>query len=75
MKTTIRKIKGTYHNGKLKLEKPLKSSKPIEVTLTYEEEVGELNVNVFSFFETQEVLKDCKNSFAKTVIEERRSAI
>lgn len=66
-------ITGTYHNGKLKLDKPLKTKKPVRVTLTFEEaDSNELKLSDFSFLETQELLKDCDSSFSDDLIEERR---
>jgi len=66
-------ITGTYHNGKLKLDKPLKTKKPIRVTLTFEDDDStELKLSDFSFLETQELLKDCDSSFSDDLIEERR---
>jgi len=69
-------ITGTYYNGKLKLDKPLKTKRPIRVKLTVMEEdhVG-IKTSDFSFVETQQLLKDCDSSFSEEVIEERRQAI
>ncbi len=74
-------ITGTYYNGQLKLERPLKTKKPLRVTVTFEEESFEeesktnLTLSDFSFLETQELLKDYKGSFSDEVIEERRKAL
>ena len=67
---------GTYYNGKLKLEKPLKTKKPLKVKVIYEEgSKTSLQVSDFSFLETQELLKDYKGSFSDEVIKERREAL
>jgi hypothetical protein len=67
-------ITGTYYKGQLKLDRPLKTKKPVKVTITFEEESKTtLQVSDFSFLETQELLKDTKGSFADEVIEERRN--
>jgi len=71
----MKTITGTYHNGKLKLDKPLKTKKPVRVTLTIEEEANELKLSDFSFLEAQELLKDCNTSFSDDLIEERRKEI
>jgi hypothetical protein len=69
-------ITGTYYNGHLKLERPLKTKKPIKVKVTFEEEAkARLAISDFSFLETQDLLKDYKGSFSDEVIEERRKAL
>lgn len=69
-------ISGTYYNGQLKLEKPIKTKKPVKVTVTFEEESKiYLVLSDFSFLESQELLKDYKGSFSDEVIEERRKAL
>jgi hypothetical protein len=72
----MRTLTGTYYNGKLKLDRPLLTKKPIKVTLTFEDEKkSALSLSDFSFAETQELLKNCKTSFSDDVIEERRNAL
>ena len=69
----MRTITGTYYNGKLRLDKPLKTKKPVRVTVTFEEDdSNQLKLSDFSFLETQELLKDCNSSFSDDLIEERR---
>jgi hypothetical protein len=69
-------ITGTYHNGQIKLEKSLKTKKPMKVTVTFEEESKKrLTLSDFSFLETQDLLKDYKGSFSDEVVEERRKAL
>lgn len=69
-------LTGTYYKGRLKLDKPVKFTKPIKVTVTFEKEKKtRLKLSDFSFLETQELLKNCKTSFAEEVIEERRNAV
>jgi hypothetical protein len=69
-------LTGTYYKGKLKLDKPFVTNKPVKVTIYYnEDEVSSLSLSDFSFVETQELLKECKTSFADEVIEERRKAV
>ena len=58
------------------MDKPVKFSKPVKVTVAYEEEGKKgLKLSDFSFLETQKLLEGCKTSFADEVIEERRKAI
>ncbi|WPP52999.1 hypothetical protein [Catalinimonas niigatensis] len=72
----MKTITGTYHNGKLTLDSPLNTKKPVRITLTVEDEdVQSLSLSDFSFAETQELLKDCKSSFSDEVIEERRKQV
>lgn len=67
-------ITGTYFNGHLKLERALKTKKPLKVTLSFEEESKKLlSISDFSFLETQDLLKDYNGSFSDEVIEERRN--
>lgn len=70
-------LTGTYYNGQLKLDRPIKINKPIKVTITFNEEENKpgLKLSDFSFLETQELLKNCESSFADEVIEERRKAV
>lgn len=72
----MKTVTGTYYKGRLKLDKPLRFTKPIKVTVTFENEKPKrLKISDFSFFESQELLKNCKTSFSDEVIEERRDAI
>ena len=69
-------ITGTYYNGHLKLERPIKTKKPLKVTVTFEDESKiRLALSDFSFLESQELLKDYKGSFSDEVTEERRKAL
>ena len=69
-------LTGIYYKGQLKLDKPLRTKKPLKVTVHFEEEEKiVLSLSDFSFSETQELLKDCKASFSDEVIEERRKAV
>ncbi len=68
------RVSGTYYNGQLRLDKPVKTKKPINVVVTFEEldTKKRLKLSDFSFLETQELLKDYKGSFSNEVVEERR---
>ncbi len=71
----MKTISGTYFNGELKLDKPLKTKKPVRVKLVFEEDLPEkdvLKISDFSFMEMQEMLKDCKSSLSEELVNERR---
>ena len=72
----MKTVKGTYYNGKLTLDEPLETDRPIKVTVIVEEEnQSEFKLSDFSFEESQEMLKDVKTSFSEEVVEERRKAL
>lgn len=74
----MKTISGTYHNGKLNLDKPLKTKKPIRVKVIIEENIEPeegLNISDFSFLEMQQLLQNCKTSLADEIIKERRQEI
>lgn len=71
----MKTISGTYFNGELKLDKPLKTKKPVRVKLVFEQDLPEkdvLKISDFSFMEMQEMLKDCKSSLSEELVNERR---
>lgn len=73
-------ISGTYHNGILHLDKNFTSKNPVKIVVTFVDEVeveqkNELTLSDFTFFETQELLKEYKGSFSDEVISERRSEL
>ena len=69
-------LTGIYYKGRLKLDKPLRTNRPLKVTINFEEEEKiVLNLSDFTFSKMQELLKDCKSSFSDEVIEERRKAV
>lgn len=73
-------IKGVYENGKIALEKKVKTTKPVSVIVTFLEDLErpgsrKLDVNKFSFNKCKDLLKEYKGSLSDAVIEERRSAL
>ncbi len=73
-------IKGIYDKGKVILQETVKTKKPVEVVITFLEEVQaptseKLDLNKFSFKRARELLKDYDGSLSEAIIEERRSAI
>ena len=72
----MKTFSGTYYNGELKLDKPLKTKKPVRVILTIEDEnLPGLNLADFSFEESRELLKDLSTSFSDEVVKERRKEV
>jgi len=73
-------IKGIYDKGKVILQETVKTKKPVEVVITFLEELQaptseKLDLNKFSFERARELLKDYDGSLSEAIIEERRSAI
>lgn len=73
-------VKGIYQNGYVKFEKDLTFIKPVEVIITFLEEIEPksdkgLNLSDFSFSKSKKLLKDFKGSFSDAVIEERRKEV
>lgn len=66
-------VNGIYEQGKLQLQEDVPFTKPVKVIVTFLEEVQpkKLDLNQFSFAESQALLKDVKGSFSDAVIEER----
>jgi hypothetical protein len=70
----MKTISGTYHNGKLSLDKPVKTQKPVRVKVVFEEIIEteeSLKVSDFSFLEMQQLLQSCHSSLADELIKER----
>ena len=69
-------LTGTYYDGRLELDEPVATDKPIKVIVTFLEEDTEPKSSKddldlysrFSFKQTRELLKDHKGSFTDTVI-------
>lgn len=71
----MKSISGTYFNGELKLDQPLKTQKPLRVKLVLEDDIEKVNIlkiSDFSFLEMQQMLKSCKSSLSEELINERR---
>lgn len=67
-------LNGTYHKGKLTLDKTIDSDKPLKVIVTFLEEEAEAKQkkSKFSFEKSRKLLADYKGSFSEAVIEERK---
>ncbi len=73
-------IVGTYDNGFLKLEKDYSTKKPVKVIVTFLEDIqikseNGLCLKDFSFAKSKKNLQNSKESFANSVIEERRAEL
>lgn len=70
-------MKGTYYNGRLKPDKPVKHQKPVRVPMIFEEEEPKkkLRLEVFSFKKSQKELTSYKGSLSDEVIAERREEL
>ncbi len=73
-------IKGTYENGKIFLQEKVKTTKPVNIIVTFLEDVEtpiskKLDLKRFSFSKSRELLKDYKGSLSDAVIEERRNGL
>lgn len=73
-------VQGVYKNGKILLKEKIKTDKPINVIVTFMEDVelpvpGKPDLKKFSFNRSKELLKNYKGSLSNAVIEERRSAV
>ena len=73
-------VKGTYKDGKVIIREEIKTEKPVNVIVTFLEEVKtpgvrKLDINKFSFKKARKLLESYKGSLSDTIIEERRSAV
>ena len=71
-------IKGTYDNGKIKLQEKVAATKPVPIIVTFledvkNEHVARFDVKKFAFVKARKILKDYKGSLSDAVIEERRN--
>ncbi|MEN8119431.1 MAG: hypothetical protein ABFS35_03755 [Bacteroidota bacterium] len=82
-------LRGTYKNGYIKLDRPIKTDKSLKVIITFIDEEILLNnlpdeekqkkeiidLNKFSFLQSIEASKNFKGSFSDSLIEERRQEL
>jgi len=73
-------ISGTYENGKLILNEKIKNSKPINVIVTFLDDVqiiqdDNISIKEFSFLESQNILKELKGSISDEVLTDRKLEI
>ncbi len=73
-------VKGTYKDGKVIIREEIKTEKPVNVIVTFLEEVEtpavrRLEINKFSFKKARKLLESYKGSLSDAIIEERRSAV
>lgn len=73
-------VKGTYKDGKVFVKEDIKTDKPVNVIVTFLEEVKappmkKLDMSRFSFQRAKELLANYNGSLSDAVIEERRKAV
>jgi len=73
-------VKGTYKDGKVLLKEKIKTKEPVDVIVTFLEEVkspvaGKIDMSKFSFKKAKKLLSGYKGSLSAAITEERRSAI
>ncbi len=70
-------VKGKYRKGRVKLSQKVNVKEPIDVIVTFledisEEEKGKFTLNDLSATKSRNLLKDYKGSLSDAIIEERR---
>ena len=72
-------VKGIYKDGKVIIADTIKTERPVDVIVTFLEEVEvpvrKVDIRRFSFNKARELLADYKGSLSEAIIEERRSAV
>jgi hypothetical protein len=73
-------VKGTYKDGKISIKEKIKTNKPMDVVVTFLEEVHtpavkKLDLNKFSFKKAKALLAGYEGSLSDVIIKERRSAV
>lgn len=73
-------VKGVYKDGKVIIKEEIKTDKPLNVMVTFLEEVKapgkkKLEINKFSFKIAKKLLESYKGSLSDAIIEERRSTV
>ena len=73
-------VKGIYKDGKVIIREEIKTEKPVNVIVTFLEEVKtpavrRLDINKLSFKKARKLLENYKGSLSDAIIEERRSAV
>ncbi len=69
-------VRGIFDDGIVKLNQKVNFLKPTKVIVTFIDDIREernpIDLNKFSFFESQKVLKNLKSSLSDAIIEERQ---
>jgi len=73
-------VKGTYKNGKVLIREKVKTEKPVNVIVTFLEEIKtpalkKVDISRFSFKKAKKLLAGYKGSLSEAITEERRSAV
>lgn len=73
-------VKGIYKDGMVIFQEKIKTEKPVNVIVTFLEEVKapveeKFNMSKFSFNKARKLLEGYEGSLSDAIIEERRSAL
>jgi hypothetical protein len=73
-------VKGTYQDGKVILQEKIETLKPVEVIVTFLEDVSDpsekkFSLEKFSFKKSQKILENYQGSLSDAVVEERRNSL
>jgi len=73
-------VKGVYKDGKVIFREKIKTVKPVNVIITFLEEVKapveeKLDMSKFSFKKARKLLESYEGSLSEAIIEERRSTV
>jgi len=73
-------LRGVYENGKILLREKIRTDKPVDVIVTFLEEVEapasqKMDLRKFNFDRAKDLLKGYTGSLSDAVLEERRSAV
>lgn len=73
-------VKGIYKHGRIFLKEEVKTTKPVNVIVTFLEDFEtavskKIDLKNFSLNKSKELLKDYKGSLSDAVLEERRNAV
>ncbi len=73
-------VKGTYQDGKVILQEKIETLKPVEVIVTFLEDVSDpsekkFSLEKFSFKKSQKILENYQGSLSDAVVEERRKSL
>lgn len=73
-------VKGIYKDGKVIIQEDIKTGKPVNVIVTFWEEVKapvlrKLDMGKFSFKRSKELLASYQGALSDAIVEDRRSEI
>ena len=72
-------VKGIYDNGRITLQEKVKTTKPVNVIITFLDETPKkekkIELSKFSFKKSKTILKEYDGNLSEAVIEERRKEL